>query len=57
MIKIIYVLEDGSNDWGYSVKKIRTAVEFIREDMKEVSTIVKAVVFDENGKEILEVKR
>ena len=57
MILVNYLLEDGSSDWGYSVKKLRTAVECIREDMKEVSTIVKAVVFDENGNKILEAKR
>ena len=57
MILVNYLLEDGSSDWGYSVKKPRTAVECIREDMKEVSTIVKAVVFDENGKKILEVEK
>lgn len=57
MILVNYLLEDGSSDWGYSVKKLRTAVECIREDMKEVSTIVKVVVFDENGNKILEAKR
>ena len=57
MILVNYLLEDSSSDWGYSVKKLRTAVECIREDMKEVSTIVKAVVFDENGNKILEAKR
>lgn len=56
MIVVTYLLEDGSNDWTYSVKKLRTAVECIREDMKEVSTIVEAIVFDENGKKILEAK-
>lgn len=57
MILVNYLLEDGSSDWGYSVKKLRTAVECIREDTKEVSTIVKAIVFDENGKKILEVEK
>lgn len=57
MIVVTYLLEDGSNDWTYSVKKIRSAVECIREDMNVTSTIVKAVVFDENGKKILEVER
>lgn len=57
MIVVTYLLEDGSNDWTYSVKKLRPAVECIREDMNVTPTIVKAVVFDENGKKILEVER
>ncbi len=57
MIEVTYLLEDDSSDWVYSVKKIRTAVECIREDMKEIAKIVKAIVFDENGKKILEVER
>lgn len=57
MIKVIYILKDGSDSWSYEVKKLRTAVECIREDMEETTTIAKAVVFDENGKKILEVKR
>lgn len=56
MIKVIYVLEDGSDSWIYEVRKVRTAVECIREDMNVTSTIAKAVVFDENGKKILEVE-
>lgn len=57
MIKVIYILEDGSDSWFYEVEKLRTAVECIREDMEEVGQLAKAVVFDENGKKILEVKR
>lgn len=57
MIVVTYLLEDGSNDWTYSIKKLRAAVECIREDMNVTATIVKAVVFDENGKKILEVER
>jgi hypothetical protein len=57
MIKVIYFLKDGSGGWTYEVKKLRTAVECIREDMEETTTIALAVVFDENGKKILEVKR
>lgn len=57
MIEVTYLLEDDSSDWVYSVKKIRTAVECIREDMKEIAKIVKAIVFDESGKKILEVGR
>ena len=57
MIKVIYILEDGSESWSYEVRKLRNAVEAIREDMEETTMIAKAVVFDENGKEILEVKR
>ncbi|WLW38830.1 hypothetical protein 173ceduo_00014 [Lactococcus phage STA173] len=56
MIKVIYVLEDGSDSWTYEVREVRTAVECIREDMNVTSTIAKAVVFDENGKKILEVE-
>lgn len=57
MIKVIYILEDGSDSWFYEVQKLRTAVECIREDMEETTTIATAVVFDENNKKILEVKR
>ena len=57
MIKVIYFLKDGSGGWTYEVRKLRTAVECIREDMEEITTIAIAVVFDENGKKILEVKR
>lgn len=57
MIKVIYILEDGSDSWTYEVRKLRTAVEGIREDMNVTSTIAKAVVFDENGKKILEVEK
>lgn len=57
MIKVIYILEDGSEDWFYIVEKLRTAVECIREDMEETTTIATAVVFDENGNKILGVKR
>lgn len=57
MIKVIYILEDGSDSWFYEVKKLRTAVECIREDMEETTMIAKAVVFDESNIKILEVKR
>jgi hypothetical protein len=57
MIVVTYLSEDGSDYWTYSVKKLRTAVEYIREDMNVTSMIVKAIVFDENGKKILEVER
>ena len=57
MIKVIYILEDGSDSWFYEVEKLRTAVEYIREDMEETTTIAKAVVFDESNIKILEVKR
>lgn len=57
MIKVIYILEDGSDSWTYEVRKLRTAVEGIREDMNVTAKIVKAVLFDENGKKILEVER
>ncbi len=57
MIKVTYFFEDGSGGWTYEVLELRTAVECIREDMEETTTIAIAVVFDENGKKILEVKR
>ena len=57
MIKVIYILEDGSDSWTYEVRILRTAVECIREDMEETTTIAVAVVFDENGNKIFEVKR
>ena len=57
MIKVIYILEDGSDGWFYEVEKLRNAVECIREDMKETTMIAKAVVFDESNIKILEAKR
>lgn len=57
MIKVIYFLKDGSGGWTYEVKKLRTAVECIREDIEETTTIALAVVFDESNTKILEVKR
>lgn len=57
MIKVIYIFKDGSDSWTYEVRKLRTAVEAIREDMEESSNIAVAVVFDENNTKILEVKR
>lgn len=57
MIKVIYILEDGSDSWFYEVEKLRTAVECIREDMEETTMIATAVVFDESNIRILEVKR
>lgn len=57
MIKVIYIFKDGSESWSYEVRKLRTAVEAIREDMEETTMIAIAVIFDENGKKILEVKR
>lgn len=57
MIKVIYILEDGSDSWFYEVEKLRTAVECIREDMEETTMIAKAVVFDESNIKILEVKK
>lgn len=57
MIKVIYILGDGSDSWTYEVRKLRTAVECIREDMELKTTIATAVVFDENNVKILEVKR
>lgn len=57
MIKVIYILDDGSDSWTYEVKKLRTAVECIRSDFGETTTIAKAIVFDESGNKILEVKR
>lgn len=57
MIKVIYIFKDGSDSWSYEVRKLRTAVEAIREDMETTTTIAKAVVFDESNIKILEVKR
>lgn len=57
MIKVIYILEDGSDSWTYEVRKLRTAVEGIREDINVTTAIAIAVVFDENNVKILEIKR
>ena len=57
MIKVRYILEDGSKDWDYEMKDLRSAVECIKEDMAELATeIAKAIVFDEENNKILEVK-
>lgn len=56
MIKVKYILEDGSKDWIYEVKDLRSAVECIKEDMVTCSEIAVAIVFDEDNNEILEVK-
>lgn len=56
MIKVIYILEDCLDSWTYEVRKVRTAVECIREDMEETTKIAKAVVFDESNIKILEVE-
>ncbi|ASZ70874.1 hypothetical protein CHPC973_001195 [Lactococcus phage CHPC973] len=49
MITEIYILEDGSKDWVYYMKDLRSAVECIK--------IAMAVVLDEEKEKILEVKR
>lgn len=56
MIKVIYILEDGSKDWVYEMKDLRSAVECIKEDMATCSEIAIAIVFDEDNNKILEVK-
>lgn len=56
MITVIYILEDGSKDWVYYMKDLRSAVECIKEDMETCSEIAIAIVFDEDNNKILEVK-
>ena len=57
MIKVKYILEDGSKDWVYEMKDLRSAVECIKEDMAELATeIATVIVFDEENNKILEVK-
>lgn len=57
MIKVKYILEDGSKDWVYEMKDLRSAVECIKEDMAELATeIAMVIVFDEENNKILEVK-
>lgn len=56
MITVIYILEDGSKDWVYYMKDLRSAVESIKEDMTECPEIAMAVVLDEEKEKILEVK-
>lgn len=56
MIKVKYILEDGSKDWFYETKDLRSAVECIKEDMGTCSEIAMAIVFDEDNNKILEVK-
>lgn len=56
MIKVKYILEDGSKDWFYETENLRSAVECIKEDMATCSKIAVAIVFDENNNKILEVK-
>lgn len=57
MIKVKYILEDGSKDWVYEMKDLRSAVESIKEDKIVLgSEIAVVIVFDENNNKILEVK-
>lgn len=56
MITVIYILEDGSKDWVYYMKDLRSAVESIKEDMATCPEIAMAVVLDEEKEKILEVK-
>lgn len=56
MIKVIYFLKDGSGGWTYEVKKLRTAVECIKEDMETYPRIAMVIVFDEENRKIFEVK-
>lgn len=56
MIKVKYIMNDGSSDWFYSVKTLRSAVECLKEDMATCPEIGKAIVFDEEDKKIFEVK-
>lgn len=56
MIKVRYIMNDGSKDWFYETKDLRNAVECIREDMNSCPEIAKAFVFDEEDRKILEVK-
>lgn len=56
MITVIYILEDGSKDWVYYMKDLRSAVESIKEDMTACPEIAMAVVLDEEKEKILEMK-
>lgn len=56
MITVIYILEDGSKNWVYYMKDLRSAVESIKEDMVTCPEIAMAVVLDEEKEKILEVK-
>lgn len=56
MIKVRYILDDGSKDWFYEMKDLRSAVECIKEDMATYTRIAKVIVFDEDNNKILEVK-
>nr|DAL34145.1 MAG TPA_asm: hypothetical protein [Caudoviricetes sp.] len=57
MIKVKYILKDGSKDWVYEMKDLRNAVECIKEDMAELATeIAMVIVFDEENNKIFEVK-
>lgn len=56
MITVIYILKDGSKDWTYYMKDLRSAVESIKNDMTVCLKIAKALVFDEENKKIFEVK-
>lgn len=56
MITVEYVMEDLNKNWFYSVETLRSAVECIKEDLVACPEIVKALVFDEEDEQILEVK-
>ena len=55
MLTIDYRLKDGKK-WAWAYKKLDVAIEVIKDDFKECPEIVKAVVFDEDNKKILELK-
>lgn len=56
MITVIYILEDGSKDWVYYMKDLRSAAECIKEDVVTCPEIAMAVVLDEEKEKILELK-
>jgi hypothetical protein len=56
MIKVKYILDDGSKDWLYEMKDLRSAVECIKEDMETYPRIAMVIVFDEENRKIFEVK-
>lgn len=56
MIKVKYILDDGSKDWLYEMKDLRSAVECIKEDIETYPRIAMVIVFDEENRKIFEVK-
>lgn len=56
MVKVNYILKDGSKKWTYYMEDLRSAVECIKGDMEGYHEISMTIIFDEENEKILELK-